>query len=80
MIIKALILLVINAISLLLTPFHFVNDIFGNFIESSGFIALVRFASFFFSPSLMTFCIDTLLFWASAFLIRPLINFIRNKS
>lgn len=80
MIIKLLIQLVINALSLVLSPLHFVNDIFGNFIEGTGFIALFRFGSFFFSPTLLTFCVDTMLFWASAFMLRPLVNFIRNKS
>jgi len=80
MIIKALANLIINAISLLLTPLGALNDIFGNFIESTGFIALLRMASFFISPTIITFCVDTLLFWLSAFLLRPLVNFVRNKS
>lgn len=80
MIIKLLLQLVISLVGALLTPLQFVNDIFGNFIENTGFVALMRFASFFFGDTLLTFCIDTLLFWLGAFTIRPLVNFIRNRS
>ena len=80
MIIKAIIQVIITAISTLLSPLHFVNNIFGNILENTGLLALIRLSTFFFTPQLITFAIDTLVFWASAFLLRPLVNFIRNKS
>lgn len=72
--------LVITFIGIILQPIGFVNNIFGNILLDTKLIALIRLSSFFFSPELLTFCIDTLVMWFSFFLIRPLINFIRNKS
>lgn len=72
--------LAMDAISILLTPIGFVNNIFGNILNDTGLIALIRLSAFFISPILITFAIDTLVMWFSFFLIRPLINFIRNKS
>lgn len=80
MVIKAIILLVLNTLGLILAPLQFVNNVFGNIIENTGVVALIRFACFFFDVTIITFAIDTLLFWFSAFLLRPLVNFIRNKS
>lgn len=80
MIIKLIILLVINALSVLLLPLQFVNNIFGNILENTGLVALIRYSTFIFDVSVITFAIDTLVFWSSAFLLRPLVNFIRNRS
>lgn len=80
MIIFAIANLVIDIISTILTPIGFVNNIFGNILQNTGLIALIRYSTFIFDSTLITFAIDTLIMWASFFLLRPLVNFIRNKS
>lgn len=80
MIIVGLINLVLNALGIVLTPLQFVNNIFGNILENTGLVALIRYSCFIFDVSIITFAIDTLVFWSSAFLLRPLVNFIRNKA
>lgn len=80
MIIYAFMSALISIIDVILTPITFVNNIFGNIIENTGLVALIRFTCFVFDVELFTFMIDNLLLWFLAFILRPLINFIRNKS
>lgn len=80
MIIKLLLDLIIGALSVVLTPFSFVDNLVYNIFEDTKFIALLKVVTFFFSRTTLIALIGTLIFWLSIFTIRPLVNFIRNRS
>lgn len=80
MIIKILVQIVIGAIGLLLTPFSFVTNIFSNVFAETKFLSILKACTFFINKEILIFLISTFLFWASIFVIRPLVNFIRNRS
>lgn len=72
--------LIINLISVLLAPFTFVTNIFTNLFEDTRLLQLLKFFTFYFDKVTLIFLINTFIFWTSLFIIRPLVNFIRNRS
>lgn len=72
--------LIINLISVLLAPFTFVTSIFTNVFADTKMLQLLKFFTFYFNKLTLIFLINTFIFWTSLFLIKPLIDFIRNRS
>lgn len=79
MIIKLLIEIVLRCVSVLLSPFSFVTNIFANVFADTQFLSLLKVATFFINKEILIFLISTFIFWTSLFIIRPLVNFIRNR-
>lgn len=79
MIIKALLTLMIGVVSVLLTPFSLVDTFVYNIFADTKFIALLKVVTFFFNRTTLLFLISSFIFWTSLFIIRPLVNFVRNR-
>lgn len=79
MIIKLLLDLMLSVVGILLTPFSLVDSIVFNVFADSKFIALLKVVTFFFSRTTLIALIGTFIFWTSLFIIRPLVNFVRNR-
>lgn len=80
MILYNLLNLAISVLALVLAPFSMAANVFGNFLQDTGLIALLRFSTFFFNKSTLIYLITTLIFWFGLFVIKPLVDFIRNRS
>lgn len=79
MIISALLTLMIGVVSVILTPYSLVDNFVYNIFADTKFIALLKVVTFFFSRTTLLFLISSFIFWTSLFIIRPLVNFIRNR-
>lgn len=79
MIIKLLLELMITVLSVILTPFSFVDNFVYNIFADTKFIALLKVTTFFFTRTTLISLIGTFIFWTSIFIIRPLVNFVRNR-
>lgn len=79
MLLYTFVILIINLIHALLVPFSFTSSFIYNVFEDIGFISLVKVWTLFVQPTTILFFMSTFIFWTSVFVIRPIINIIRNK-
>ena len=79
MLFYTIISIIINLIAVVLSPFTMATGFIFNIFSNSGIIATLRVLTFFFSKSTIIFIISTFIFWTSIFIVRPIVNFIRNK-